>query len=132
MNATETILIATKTNAVKMIKENLSINDKWVVSAVLAIYARQTAAEQSIESTVDANGIGFSGADGEILSSFAKQILEFNSGRSRFRQPLSPKQFGMARKKIIKYAGQLLSIMKEKADLKRRQADVARTLEMAN
>ena len=114
MHTTETILAATKTNAIQMIKDNLAVNDKWVVRAVLVIYANQTANEQCTETTREENGIGFNGTDAQILSSFAKQIIEFEAGRTRFMTPLSRNQMVLARRKITKYAGQLLKAVQAK------------------
>ena len=84
------------------IKENLLISDKWVEKAVLAIFKYQTEYEKSIENTTDHNNVGFNGVDGRIMSSFAKWLNRGNH--------LSPKQIFIARKKIIKYTGQLLKI----------------------
>jgi len=91
------------------IKENLLTDDVWVVRGVVAIFNRQTAEEKEIENTVDHNGIGFNGVDGHIMSSFAKQIQTWNH-RKTHPNPLSPKQMMIARKKIIKYSGQLTKI----------------------
>lgn len=115
MHATKTILDASKKTAIDMIKDNLAVNDKWVLRAILVIFAAQTASEQCSETTREYNGVGFNGTDAKILSSFAKQIIDFEAGRSRFRNALSPKQMGIARTKISKYAGQLLVAMKAKA-----------------
>ena len=92
----------------EMIKANLAASDKWVCNAILAIYARQTADEQASESTDHHNGVGFSAADAEILSSFAKQIQRHRQGGGRYLAPLSPRQLELGRRRIAKYAGQLL------------------------
>ena len=81
------------------IKDLLGRNAKAVTNGVLAIYRNQTRDEQCTQSTNHNNGIGFSGADAGILSSFAEQLLR--------GQNLSEKQMVIARKKIMKYAGQL-------------------------
>lgn len=93
----------TKQDIVAMIETR----DIAVAKGVLAIYAYQTAVEQSSESTCNDNGVGFNGADAPILSSFAKQLQK---GRT-----LSAKQIAIARKKMVKYAGQLLKIAQQKA-----------------
>lgn len=90
------------------IKAMLETNDKAVQRGVLAIYAYQTAAEQATEETNQDNGVGFNGADAPILSSFAKQLQK--------GWKLSEKQMAIARKKIVKYAGQLTKIANEKAE----------------
>lgn len=85
----------------------LSSNDAWLMRGVVAIYNRQTADEQSSETTSHDNGIGFNGLDAPLLSSFAKQITA--------RGFLTPKQLTFARKKMVKYAGQLLRIAQDRS-----------------
>ena len=80
----------------------LATNDVAVKRAILAIYARQTADEQSSESTFYHNSVGFSGVDGEIMSSFAKQL--------KSRGFLTEKQMVIARKKMPRYWKQLVDI----------------------
>jgi hypothetical protein len=69
---------------------------------LLAIYNRQTAEEKSVGDTVEENGIGFTGADGEILSSLAEQY--------RSRGSLSVKQMAILKKKMPKYWRQIAGI----------------------
>jgi hypothetical protein len=85
------------------IKQLLATNDAAVLKAMLRIFEYQTFYEQQAEHTQDYNGVGFSGVDGEILSSFTKQF--------QTRGFLSPKQMTIARKRMQKYANQLLAIM---------------------
>ena len=85
------------------IKALLETNDAAVIKAMLRIFEYQTYSEQESEHTQDFNGVGFSGVDGEILSSFTKQF--------QTRGFLSPKQMIIARKRMQKYASQLLLIM---------------------
>jgi hypothetical protein len=84
------------------IKGMIATNDEWLEHAILAIYDRQTAQEQSIEVTVEHNGIGFNGVDAYIMSEFAKWI--------RQGKPLTLKMRMLSRKKMVKYAGQLVKI----------------------
>ena len=103
MNTQQALNLTDETKYSKeSIKELLHRNQKAVIRGILAIYDRQTRDEQLIHTTIDHNGVGFSGCDAEILSSFAKQIQE---GRE-----LSTKQFTLAKKRILKYAGQLAKI----------------------
>lgn len=88
------------------IKAKVSTDPRWVTRAIVAIYNYQTSHEQVAERTEEHNGVGFNGADAEILSSFAKQIL---TGRT-----LSQKQLTIAFKKMPKYAGQLERIAAQK------------------
>lgn len=90
----------------EQIKTMLATRDIAVAKGVLAIFAYQTAVEQSAEATNQDNGVGFNGADAPILSSFAKQLLK---GRT-----LSEKQMSIAKKKMAKYAGQLCKIANKK------------------
>ena len=69
------------------------------IRALLRIYEDQTAEEQNAGHTRDHNGVGFSGVDGEILSSFASQVQK---GRI-----MSVKQMALIHKKMPRYAGQL-------------------------
>jgi hypothetical protein len=86
----------------QQIREMLENNDKAVARGVAAIFKYQTHAEQASHTTRENNGVGFNGVDAEILSSFA----EFYN-KTGF---LTPKQTALARKKILKYAGQLTRI----------------------
>lgn len=95
------------------IQELLETNDKAVGRALSALLTRQTASEQAMEDTIEHNGVGFTGVDGEFFTSLAKQ---FN--RKGF---LSPKQITAARKKdkrgvskVGKYWRQLIEIAEEK------------------
>lgn len=82
------------------IKSAIDTNDHAVEKAILIVYRNQTAEEQSAGDTRVSNGIGFTGVDGEFLSSLGSTVMQ---GRH-----LSPKQIEYGRKKIRKYARQLL------------------------
>lgn len=84
------------------IQHLLEKNDLAVLRALVQIYNRQTDAEQQSENTHEYNKIGFTGFDGEILASFAKQYLD--------RGVLSPKQFRITRKRMKHYWKQLQQI----------------------
>lgn len=100
----ENVAVAPKVWTKAEIREKLASNDNWLVRGLLAIFSRQTASEQEAGVTSEDNGIGFNGADAEILSSFAKFYAKNGY--------LSPKQREIARKKMLKYAGQLEKIAK--------------------
>lgn len=91
-------------------KQKLASNPQWAIRGCLAVYAKQTAEEQTAEETRDHNGVGFTGTDAEILSSFAKQIQRWEQEK-RFPSPLSLKQLSILHKRMPKYAGQLLKIV---------------------
>ena len=83
-------------------KDILTRYDDQLCKAVVKIWEYQTADEQRVGETKEHNGVGFNGLDANILSSFA----EFYK-RTGF---LTPKQIVIARKKMMKYAGQLCRI----------------------
>lgn len=83
------------------IRMQLSTNPAWAQRAIVKLWERQTADEQSAKTTGHDNGIGFNGTDAFILSSFAEQIKK---GRT-----LSVKQLAIAFKKLPKYTRQIIS-----------------------
>ncbi len=94
----------------------LAVNDFAIERALIRLYERQTATEQSAGMTVEHNGQGFSSCDAEIFSSFASQILANKYGNPNGKR-LSPKQLAYCRKqsksgkmKIARYARQLAEI----------------------
>ena len=89
----------TKAKRVAALKGLLSTNERWAVRGLLAIYKYQTEEEKDIQATTEHNGVGFTGADSNILSSFAEQVLK---GRT-----MSVKQMAIIKKKMPKYAVQL-------------------------
>lgn len=91
---------------VDAIKEKLKTNNAWLIRGILAIYAYQTAEEKMSGHTKDDNGMGFNGVDAEFLTHCA---LFYN--KNKF---LTPKQIAIAGNKMVKYAGQLLHIIKNK------------------
>jgi len=98
----------TKKARIAFLKIKLSTDAKWAKQGCARIFDYQTATEQQSEQTSEDNGVGFSGADAEILSSFAKQI---NAGRFVG----SEKQMNIMFKKMPKYAGQLDKLAQAKA-----------------
>lgn len=76
--------------------------------ALLFLYARQTADEQSSERTSHTNGMGFGAFDAEFLSSVAKGVQKYGN--------MSPKQAEHVAKKLVRYAGQLLEMVNAKAE----------------
>jgi len=92
----------TKTLKGQYVKNQLKTNPVWAKKALKEIYKNQTDDEQRAGCTTHDNGIGFSGADSEFLSSLAVQL---NS-----RGTLSPKQMIFLHKRISKYWNQVLTI----------------------
>lgn len=85
------------------IKNQLATNPVWALRALVKIYERQTADEQCSGITKEDNGVGFSGVDATILSSFATQVL---NGRN-----LSAKQMAIVYKKMPRYWKQVASLI---------------------
>ncbi len=84
------------------IKNLLKVNDRAVARGVVAIYNRQTEDERFCDSTHEHNGVGFNKVDAELLSNIARWFTSHGY--------LTEKQTAVARRKIMKYAGQLVEI----------------------
>jgi len=97
------------------IDAKIQTSDQWLVRALLTLLARQTADEQQAQTTIYSNAMGFNAADAQILTSFAQQAQTWIEGRSRYRDPLSPKP-AIARKKLRKYTCQLEAITNSQAN----------------
>lgn len=100
--------INTKAGKMAFIKAKVAVSQAWAIRGLLCIYANQTADEKACGQTHNLNGIGFSGCDAEILSSFAEQVIK---GRN-----LSQKQMAIVFKKMPRYAGQLMRAAEAKAE----------------
>lgn len=107
-------LTETPTWNVDTIKERLVASDKWVTEGVIRIFEYQTAAEQDAEVTSEDNGVGFNGVDAELLSSYAKFAIKTGF--------LTKGQMVYARKKMLKYSGQLASIANSKIETEQSKA----------
>jgi hypothetical protein len=107
----ETIRAAMSENTVK--------GDAWVVKGMLAILNYQTPDEKAFGQTVEDNGVGFNGVDAEILTSFCDQasrvLTSIPTDKYKYSKCLSPKQMEIARKKMLKYSGQLARIANSKS-----------------
>lgn len=88
------------------IKLKLLTNDKWLYRGILAIYELQTPTEQDAQDTIENNGVGFNGVDARQLSGFAEDLKKYGD--------LFDWKKTLARKKMLKYAGQLAKIAKQK------------------
>ena len=97
--------LKTKKEKVAFVKQMLASNPAWAVRGLLKIYEFQTEAEQRVGETTEDNGVGFSGCDAHILSSFAEQI---KNGRQ-----MSEKQLAIIYKKMPRYSRQLVNIVEE-------------------
>lgn len=84
------------------IRRLLESRDDAVVRGLIVLYSLQTSEEQSEDRTVEKNNVGFNALDAEFLSSLARYAEK--------RGMLTEKQMYYARKRILKYAGQLARI----------------------
>lgn len=115
MHTAHQIVTATNPNARKMVADNLRESDKWLLRGIVAIFMKQTEDEKTSEQTKYDNGVGFSGVDSQILSSFAKRIIVHGQEKHpRYQSPLSERQLVIARRLMPKYSLQLVRIAKVK------------------
>jgi hypothetical protein len=103
--ATRTVAAARR-ERIAAFKAALATDAAWAHRAIVVLFQQQTASEQASDVTSVENGVGFTGFDAEILSSFAKQI---ERGRT-----LSSKQLAIAHRKLPKYAAQLVRLAEAK------------------
>jgi len=99
------------TITIETVREKLATDQRWLERGILAIYNYQTDYEKNRGTTIEDNGVGFNGCDGEILSSFAEWMKKSWKPEG---QRLTIKQSNLARKKMSKYAGQLVRIATDK------------------
>jgi hypothetical protein len=83
--------------------------DDQLLKAMVKLYEFQTASEQATEDTKYHNNVGWRPADAPFLTSVTKRHL---SGRT-----LSPKQIFVARRRMMKYAGQIVRIIEGRQSL---------------
>lgn len=86
------------------LREAIATRTDYAMFALTFIFDRQTEDEKQAADVRWHNTVGFSGVDGEILTSFAIQYLKKGS--------LSDKQMAMCHKKLTKYAVQILDIFR--------------------
>ena len=81
------------------IKDRMKTDDKFLFQCMLKIFSFQTSWEKQDDTTQVWNDVGFSGVDGEFLSSVSNQYIK--------KGYLSDKQMVYVKKRMIKYAGQI-------------------------
>ena len=89
----------TKSAKIAFIRQMLETNADWAKRALIRIYDNQTADEQNSGVTVHDNGVGFTGCDANILTSFAEGLKKYGN--------LTVKQMALLHLKIGKYAKQI-------------------------
>jgi len=95
----------TKKDRKCFLKMKLSTDRVWAYKSLLKILECQTLEEIQTETTNNRNGVGFTGVDAPLLTSFAKQLQTKGS--------LSSKQEVYLFKKMPKYWEQILRISNE-------------------
>lgn len=98
--------LTTKKAKIDFIRERLQCDSTWAIRGLVKVYDYQTESEKNIQATTDSNGVGFSGIDGDILSSYAEQVKK---GRT-----MSQKQMSVIHRTMPKYATQLQRIVDNK------------------
>ena len=95
----------------------LETDDRWMESALLALYARQTELEQRSGCTIDANDRGMQQADAKLFGEYARQIKAGNRLRAEqiceCRKPWHRGNTPVIR--IGKYRKQIVRMIEEKA-----------------
>ena len=101
-------MYTSKKSMVEALKSQLVAKPDKAVAALLKIYSQQTKSEQATATVQIKNNRGFVPQDAEFLTSLAKFYMS--------RGFLSAKQLFLLKKRITKYAGQLieLSLSEEK------------------
>lgn len=81
-------------------RKMLRSNKDWAIRGLIVIYGYQTESEKLNGEVNVNNGVGFTGGDSKILSSMAEWYNKYGY--------LSEKQIELVKKKMEKYAGQLM------------------------
>lgn len=101
--------VATKKEALEVIKRNIITNDRWLFRAIMAIYNKQVSEEKVTKDTFLRNGVGFSSYDARTMSYFAELIKKNNR--------LAIDHILIARRIMPKYRVQLYNIASTKIKL---------------
>lgn len=100
----------TKKEKIAFVRKMITTNAVWSQRALLKIFENQTKEEQNSGETVVENGVGFNGIDANILTSFAKSLMQYNH--------LTDKQMNCLYKMIGKYAKQVYMLSDEEKLIK--------------
>jgi len=109
---------ANKPERLAFVKVKIATAPAWALRALEIVAARQTTEEFGAEVTAEDNGVGFTGLDAGILTSFAKQYeaWKIKPASNRYPTPLSEKQMNLLMKKMGKYAKQVIAAELAKFD----------------
>ena len=95
-----------KYQRVAYLRAAMANSAKHAIAGLMRIYANQTAGEQEMGATVEDNGIGFTGADADFLTSLAQSYEKYG----RLTGDKESGQMKFVFKKMPKYAAQLESV----------------------
>lgn len=102
------------------IRTKLATDKKWTERALIRLYERQTDSEKATSQTRNHNLRGFAPCDAYMFSQFAKWILRGKTLTDKqFRYCLRPWRGAPS---ICKYAKQILVVMAEDAENKKKAA----------
>lgn len=104
----------TKVEREAFYRKKLATAPKWALRALDIIGSFQTQEEQTRERTIEHNGRGFGGFDGDVLTSYYAQMKRWEQSAPAMRRyptPLSERQMQTLFKLIPKYTGQLLNYL---------------------
>lgn len=105
--------IVTKESLIALLNRNPEFAKRVVGKALVALYQRQTAAEQNTDSTSESNNVGFCGSDAKSGSKTAKFFLKHGTLLDwQLDAWIRPDRSGNPR--ISKYHRQLNEIASEK------------------
>lgn len=107
----------TKKTRLAFFRAALAWQPAWAYRALVLIFQRQTAEERAAGATILLNGVGFSGVDAEILTSFATQYLDKKARYPGTKVWLSPKQEALLGRKMPRYAAQLIALLEAEGTL---------------
>ena len=89
----------------EFVKTKLATDIAWAQRALIKIFELQTEDEKAYATTSVDNGVGFTGCDAEILTSFANGLKKYKR--------LSPKQMAIVYKKMPKYWKQIITLSED-------------------
>lgn len=84
------------------IRTKLQTDDRWLFKGIVALFERQTDQEKKVEDARITNNQGFNKPDSHKLTYYAKWILKHGA--------LTGFHLEDARKRVLKYSGQLTKI----------------------
>lgn len=106
-----------KKETAEFYKTKMQTDMRWLERALIAIYNKQTEDEQDNHAVSHDNGMGFTQADANYLTWAAKFVMGINrpeGQRLNCSQKMIDNHVPKVRKRMMKYAGQLVRIVEAK------------------